>query len=239
MAAQLRGVVAMDGPSGTGKTTVARRLADRLGAGYLDTGAMYRAITLAALRSDVDVADTDAVTKAAKAAELEVGTDPNAPVALLDGDDVAVEIRGEAVTSSVSAVAAVPAVRDLLVGMQRRIIERVLAERGGIVVEGRDIGTVVAPDAPLKIFLTASADVRAARRVAQDTAAGREANHVDVLRSVDRRDRLDSTRAANPMRPAADAVEFDTSDLGIDGVVSSLCELAERRGILVETGATT
>lgn len=239
MAAQLRGVVAMDGPSGTGKTTVARRLAGRLGAGYLDTGAMYRAITLAALRSEVDVADPDAVTTAAKAAELEVGTDPSAPTALLDGADVAAEIRGETVTSSVSAVAAVPAVRDLLVGMQRRIIERVLAERGGIVVEGRDIGTVVAPDAPLKIFMTAAADVRAARRVAQDTAAGREANHVDVLRSVDRRDRLDSTRAANPMRPASDAVEFDTSDLGIDGVVSSLCELAQQRGILVESEAAT
>ncbi|GAA5118401.1 (d)CMP kinase [Haloechinothrix salitolerans] len=239
MAAQLRGVVAMDGPSGTGKTTVARKLANRLGAGYLDTGAMYRAITLAALRSEVDVAEADAVTKAAKAAELEVGTDPNAPVALLDGEDVAAEIRGDQVTSAVSAVAAVPAVRDLLVGMQRRIIERVLAERGGIVVEGRDIGTVVAPDAPLKIFLTASADVRAARRLAQDSAAGREANHVDVLRSVDRRDRLDSTRATNPMRPADDAVEFDTSDLGIEGVVTSLCELAEQRGIVAERGAPT
>ncbi|MFB9728237.1 (d)CMP kinase [Haloechinothrix salitolerans] len=229
----------MDGPSGTGKTTVARKLANRLGAGYLDTGAMYRAITLAALRSEVDVAEADAVTKAAKAAELEVGTDPNAPVALLDGEDVAAEIRGDQVTSAVSAVAAVPAVRDLLVGMQRRIIERVLAERGGIVVEGRDIGTVVAPDAPLKIFLTASADVRAARRLAQDSAAGREANHVDVLRSVDRRDRLDSTRATNPMRPADDAVEFDTSDLGIEGVVTSLCELAEQRGIVAERGAPT
>ncbi|MPY99485.1 MAG: (d)CMP kinase [Actinophytocola sp.] len=228
----------MDGPSGTGKTTVARTLADRFGAGYLDTGAMYRAITLAALRSEVDVSDPDAVTAAAKAAELTVGTAPNVPVALLDGDDVAAEIRGEVVTSSVSAVAAVPAVRDLLVGMQRRIIERVLAERGGIVVEGRDIGTVVAPDAPLKIFLTASADVRAARRLAQDTAAGREANHVDVLRSVDRRDRLDSTRATNPMRPAADAVELDTSDLGIGGVVSSLCELAEQRGMVAERGVT-
>lgn len=229
----------MDGPSGTGKTTVARRLADRLGAGYLDTGAMYRAITLAALRSGVDVADADAVIAAAKAAELEVGTDPHHPVALLDGDDVAAEIRGDAVTSAVSAVAAVPAVRDLLVGMQRRVIEGVLADVGGIVVEGRDIGTVVAPDAPLKIFLTASADVRAARRLAQDSAAGRESNHVDVLRSVDRRDRLDSTRATNPMRPADDAVEFDTSDLGIEGVVSSLCELAEQRGIMSERGTPT
>lgn len=229
----------MDGPSGTGKTTVARGLADRLGAGYLDTGAMYRAITLAALRSGVDVADADAVTMAAKAAELEVGTNPNAPVALLDGEDVGAEIRGDVVTSSVSAVAAVPAVRDLLVGMQRRIIAGVLADVGGIVVEGRDIGTVVAPDAPLKIFLTASADVRAARRLAQDSAAGRESNHVDVLRSVDRRDRLDSTRATNPMRPADDAVEFDTSGLGIEGVVSSLCELAEQRGIMAERGTPT
>ncbi|MPY79268.1 MAG: (d)CMP kinase [Actinophytocola sp.] len=229
----------MDGPSGTGKTTVARTLADRLGAGYLDTGAMYRAITLAALRSGIDVADADAVTTAAKAAELEVGTDPNTPVALLDGGDVAAEIRGDAVTSAVSAVAAVPAVRDLLVDQQRRIIAGVLADVGGIVVEGRDIGTVVAPDAPLKIFLTASANVRAARRLAQDSAAGRESNHVDVLRSVDRRDRLDSTRATNPMRPAYDAVEFDTTDLGVEGVVTSLCELAEQRGILAGRGTTS
>ena len=238
MAAELRGVVAMDGPGGTGKTTVARRLANRLGAGYLDTGAMYRAITLAALRAGADVADADAVTTVAKAADVEVGTDPDAPVALLDGDDVGAEIRGDVVTSAVSAVAAVPAVRELLVGQQRDIIDRVLAEVGGIVVEGRDIGTVVAPDARLKIFLTASAEVRAARRLAQDSAAGRESNHGDVLRSVDRRDRLDSTRAADPMRPAADAVEFDTTDAGVDDVVASLCELAEQRGILAGRGAT-
>src|SRR6185436_20267820 len=162
-------VVAVDGPSGSGKSTVSRRLAQALGARYLDTGAMYRAVTLAVLRADVDPHDADTVTKIATEVEITVGTDPLAPHIALDGVNVDAEIRGASVTAAVSAVAAVPAVRRLLVAQQRALIAA--ARSGaGIVVEGRDIGTVVAPEARLKIFLTASAQERARRRSAEVSA---------------------------------------------------------------------
>jgi cytidylate kinase len=232
VAGALRGVVALDGPSGTGKTTVAQKLAARLGAGYLDTGAMYRVITLAVLRAGVDPADSAAVARLADAVRIDVETDPARPRALLDGDDVTAEIRGEAVNQAVSPVAAVGQVRELLVAQQRRLIGQVLETTGGIVVDGRDIGTVVAPDAGLKVFLTASPEVRAARRSAQDLAAGRDSTQQSAQASVERRDRLDSTRTASPMRPADDAVEVDTSDLGIEQVLTALTELAGVRGLL-------
>jgi cytidylate kinase len=228
----LRGVVALDGPSGTGKTTVARKLADRLSAGYLDTGAMYRAITLAVLRAGIDPADAPAVTGLARETGYEIGTSPGRPRVLLDGEDVGADIRTEAVNRAVSPVSAVPEVRELLVARQREIIDEVLAEIGGIVVEGRDIGTVVAPGAPLKIYLTASADIRATRRNAQDTAAGRESTVDDAKESVTRRDQLDSSRSASPLRAAEDAVGVDTSELNIDQVIVALCELANQRGML-------
>ncbi|KFU76171.1 (d)CMP kinase [Amycolatopsis lurida] len=225
-------MVAMDGPSGTGKSTVSRKLATKLGAGYLDTGAMYRMVTLAVLRAGVDPADADAVADVAVKAELGIGTSPDEATVTLAGENVAAEIRGADVTTAVSPVSAVPAVRELLVTRQREIIAEVLGRVGGIVVEGRDIGTVVSPDAPLKIFLTASAEVRAARRSAQDSAAGREST-VDVAKAaVERRDHLDSTRAASPLRAAEDAVEVDTSALNIDQVIVALAELALHRGLL-------
>ncbi|WP_106180494.1 (d)CMP kinase [Prauserella shujinwangii] len=225
-------MVALDGPSGTGKTTVARTLAARLGAGYLDTGAMYRLVTLAVLRAGVDPADATAVAELARRVEIGVGTSPELPRALLAGEDVGEEIRTEPVNRAVSAVSAVPEVRALLVASQRSIIAQVLEGTGGIVVEGRDIGTTVAPDAPLKVFLTASEEVRAARRSAQDTAAGRESSPDEARESVVRRDRLDSTRAASPLRAADDAVVFDTSELKIDQVIVALSELASQRGLL-------
>lgn len=232
MAGALRGVVAMDGPSGTGKSTVSRKLATKLGAGYLDTGAMYRMVTLAVLRAGTDLTDADAIADVARKAEFGIGTSPDEATVTLAGEDVAAEIRGADVTTAVSPVSAVPAVRELLVARQREIIAEVLGRVGGIVVEGRDIGTVVSPDAPLKIFLTASAEVRAARRSAQDSAAGREST-VDVAKAaVERRDRLDSTRAASPLRAADDAVEVDTSALNIDQVIVALAELALHRGLL-------
>lgn len=233
MSGDLRGVIALDGPSGTGKTTVARQLATRLGAAYLDTGAMYRVVTLAVLRTGVEPGDEAAVADVARRSEVGVGTNPRNPRARLGGEDVGAEIRTEAVNQAVSAVAAVPAVREILVAGQRRIIE----ETGGIVVEGRDIGTVVAPDAPLKVFLTASPEVRAARRSAQDTAAGRASTPQDARASVDRRDRLDSTRAVSPLRAADDAVVFDTSELSVEQVVVALTELAGQRGLLDEEAA--
>ncbi|MQA09749.1 MAG: (d)CMP kinase [Pseudonocardiaceae bacterium] len=229
---RLDGVIALDGPSGTGKSTVARALARRLDAGYLDTGAMYRAVTLAVLRAGVDPADDGPVFEIAERVTLELGNDPDGPTVTLDGADVAAEIRGAAVTAAVSAVSAVGAVRELLVGEQRRIIARVLEERGGIVVEGRDIGTTVAPAAGLKVFLTASADARAQRRSTQDVAEGR-ASTVDGARvDVDRRDRLDSTRASSPLRAAPDAVELDTTEIDQDDVLTRLLELVAQRGML-------
>lgn len=232
MAGALRGVVALDGPSGTGKTTVARKLAERLSAGYLDTGAMYRVITLAVLRAGVDLTDADAVAATARDTVFTIGTTPGRPNVTLAGEDVVAEIRGAEVNHAVSPVSAVTAVRELLVARQRRIIDEVLAGIGGIVVEGRDIGTVVAPSAPLKVYLTASPEIRAARRSAQDSAAGRKGTHADALASVDRRDRLDSSRAASPLRAAEDAVQLDTSELEIDQVLVALSELASHRGLL-------
>ncbi len=211
-------VVAVDGPSGSGKSTVSRRLASALDAQYLDTGAMYRAVTWAVLRDGVDPSDAAAVAKVAEALTLTVGTDPERPFVRVDGVAVDAEIRGPEVTGAVSAVAAVPAVRRRLVDQQRELI----AAAGRVVVEGRDIGTVVAPDADLKVYLTASAAERARRRSAQ-TAAGIAATEADLAR----RDRLDSTRAVDPLQQADDAVVLDTTGLDIDQVVDRLRALLD------------
>jgi CMP/dCMP kinase len=224
---RLRGVVAVDGPAGTGKSTVARRLAASLGARYLDTGAMYRAAALGVLRAGVDPAEPMAVSAAVARCHIEVGTDPGTCRVLLEGEDVAREIRGPAVTTAVSPVSAVPQVRELLVAAQRRIISDATEGGGGIVVEGRDIGSVVVPDAPLKVFLTASTAQRAARRAAQD---GIE-DVAEVRRAVERRDRLDSSRATAPMCAAADAVELDTTALDVDAVLARVHELIVARGL--------
>jgi cytidylate kinase len=227
--ATLRGVVALDGPSGTGKSTVARRLAAALHARYLDTGAMYRAVTLAVLRAGIDLTDSTAIAEVARVNVPVVGIDPAAPTVRLDGIDVADEIRTSAVTAAVSAVARVPEVRSVLIGEQRGIIAGVLDAGGGIVVEGRDIGTVVAPDADLKIYLTASAAVRARRRSRQDIAAGRTATVAATRADVDRRDALDTR--TTPLRPAEDAIELDSSDLNVEGVINALLSLVDDRGL--------
>jgi CMP/dCMP kinase len=228
----LRGVVAIDGPSGTGKSTVARRLAVELGAAYLDTGAMYRAVTLAALRASIDPHDGAALSALLPSLDLAVGTDPRRERVTLDGEDVAAEIRGRAVTRAVSPVSAVPEVRAHLVDRQRRIIAEALDEVGGIVVEGRDIGTVVAPDAGLKVFLTAAANTRARRRTEQDSAAGRTTTVDAALADVHRRDSIDSSRAASPLRRAPDAVELDTTELDVAAVLRKLHALVETRGMV-------
>jgi cytidylate kinase len=211
-------VVAMDGPSGTGKSSVSRRLAARLGARYLDTGAMYRVATLRVLRSGVELTDPAEIAAAVKDLPLTIGTDPGHELIELDGEDVSAEIRGDAVTKAVSAVSAVAEVRTQLVALQREIA----AAAGRIVVEGRDIGTVVLPDADAKIYLTASAQARAARRNQQNIAEGRGDDYDAVLADVQRRDNLDSTRAVSPLRPAADAVQVDTSELSMDQVIDEL-----------------
>ena len=221
-------VVAVDGPSGSGKSTVSRRLATRIDGVYLDTGAMYRAAALGVLRAGADPTDPCAVDHLVARLRIEVGTDPDTPTVLLDGADVAKEIRGPAVTTAVSPVSAVPEVRSVLVAAQRGIIQEAIVAGCGIVVEGRDIGTVVWPDAPLKVFLTAAAAERAARRAAQDGAA----DVAEVQRAVERRDRFDSSRGASPLCVADDAVELDTTELDIDAVVGRLRELAVQRGMV-------
>ncbi|TDH48564.1 (d)CMP kinase [Mycobacterium eburneum] len=217
--------VAVDGPAGTGKSSVSRGLARALGARYLDTGAMYRIVTLAVLRAGIDAADAAAVAELAQKVQLSVGDDPDEDRAYLAGEDVSAEIRGDTVTGAVSAVSAVPAVRTRLVALQRELA----AGPGSVVVEGRDIGTVVLPDAPVKIFLTASAETRARRRNDQNVAAGLADDYDAVLADVRRRDQLDSTRAMSPLRAADDAVVVDTSEMTQAQVVAHLQDLVTQR----------
>ena len=217
-------VIAIDGPAGTGKSSVSRDLAQRLGARYVDTGAMYRIVTLAMLRAGVDLRDSEAIAAAAEV-PLSVGFDPQVEQTYLDGADVSVQIRSDEVTRAVSAVSAVPAVRARLVQLQRDLAEGA----DSVVVEGRDIGTVVLPGADVKIFLTASAETRARRRNDQNVAAGLADDYETVLSDVRRRDHLDSTRAVSPLRPAEDALIVDTSDMTRAEVISHLCDLVKER----------
>lgn len=217
-------IVAVDGPSGTGKSTMCRALAKRLDAKYVDTGAMYRVATLAVLRAGVDPADTAKVIEATADLPLEVSDDPDSTDVLFAGEDVKGEIRGAEVTKHVSAVSAIPEVRVNLVELQRKLAR----EAGRAIVEGRDIGTIVLPDAPAKVFMTASAEVRAKRRYDQDVAAGREADFDVVLADVQRRDEADSSRATSPLKPADDAVLVDTSQMTPDEVLAALTEVVER-----------
>jgi cytidylate kinase len=216
-------VIAMDGPSGSGKSSAAKGVARSLGLRYLDTGAMYRAITWWMLSQGVPVEDAEQV--AARAAEplLELGTDPDAPTISVDGIDVTGPIRTRTVTNAVSAVSSVPVVRERLVALQREIMVT-----GDIVAEGRDIGTVVAPGAPVKIFLTASEEIRAQRR-AGDLTADPAATVQTTLEEQARRDRLDSTRKASPMTKADDAVEIDSTELKLEEVVDAVVRLVKER----------
>jgi CMP/dCMP kinase len=217
--------IAVDGPAGTGKSSVSRGLARALMARYLDTGAMYRIVTLAVLRAGVDVNDAAAVGTFADGVDLAVGFDPDEDASYLGGEDVSIEIRGDAVTKAVSAVSAVPAVRARLVQRQRELA----AGPDSVVVEGRDIGTVVLPDADVKIFLTASAEERARRRNDQNVATGLGDDYQAVLADVRRRDHLDSTRAVSPLRAADDAMIVDSSDMTESAVVAHLLDLVEQR----------
>jgi cytidylate kinase len=222
-------VIALDGPSGSGKSTVARGVARALGWRYVDTGATYRAATLAVLRAGVDLEDGDAVEKAVRAVRIELRTDPDAATTSVDGEDVSRDIRGAEVTAAVSAVSAVPAVRSLMVDLQRAA-----AGAQHAVVEGRDIATVVLPDAAVKVYLDASPEVRAQRR-AGDADAGVAPGGADVQAAVAadlaRRDRLDSTRAASPLQAAPDAVHLDSGGLDAQAVVDRVLELARSAGI--------
>jgi cytidylate kinase len=217
-------VIAIDGPSGSGKSTVARAVAGELGLQVLDTGAMYRAVTLAAIQAGADLSNPVECAPIAAATEiiLEEG------LTLLNGRDVSSQIRGPEVTGAVSTVSAHPAVREILVARQRAWVER----HGGGVVEGRDIGTVVFPDATVKVYLDASDDERARRRHGDELAAARTVAVDDVKAALDRRDAIDSGRAVSPLRAADDAIVIDTTNLDVDTVVAdvvSRARIAEAR----------
>ncbi|GAB86558.1 (d)CMP kinase [Gordonia rubripertincta] len=218
-------VVAIDGPAGTGKSSVSKLLAEKVGASYLDTGAMYRAVTLAVLDAGVALDDPAGIARVVDAIDIElIPNGDGSSTVLLDGRDVSGPIRTDHVTSAVSAVSAVPEVRTKLVALQRQN-----AQGRFVVVEGRDIGTVVFPAADVKIFLTATPEARADRRHKQNLAAGRDSDYAAVLDSVNRRDHLDSTRAVSPLRAADDAIVVDTSDKTLMGVLDELSGLVETR----------
>jgi cytidylate kinase len=215
-------VVAIDGPSGSGKSSTSRAVASRLGLRYLDTGAMYRAMTWWMLRHDVAVDDPAAVAERCDDPTLESGTDPASPSITVDGVDVASAIRTAEVTGAVSPVSAVPQVRARLLRLQRAVIADALGG-AGIVVEGRDIGSVVAPDADVKVYLTADAAARAARRAAQEGGADLASTETSLLA----RDRIDSTRATSPLTMAEDAVHIDSTPYSLEEVVDLIVALVD------------
>src|SRR5438105_10497800 len=216
-------IVAIDGPAGSGKSTVARGVARRLGFTYLDSGAMYRAVPLAALEADVPLDDGPALGRLASDAQIELRERDHAYVqVMLGGRDVSEQIREPAVTGASSQVAAHGEVRAAMLQKQRDLIAA-----GDYVVEGRDIGTVVAPDARIKVFLTADPSERARRRAAELRRRGLEAQADDVRRAIEQRDRLDSTRSAAPLRAADDAVVIDTTGLEAADVIDRVLELVE------------
>jgi cytidylate kinase len=212
-------VVAMDGPSGSGKSSTARGVATRLGLRYLDTGAQFRAVTIWMLEHEVDLADPAAVAAAADRPRIVSGTDPQDPTITVDGQDVAAAIRTQRATDHVSAVASVPEVRQRLLELQRSIIGD-----GGIVVEGRDIGSVVAPDAEVKLFLTADPSARAQRRTAENGAGSIAATQADLLR----RDKIDSGRTTAPLTMPEGATHLDTTPYSLDEVVQQVVDIVDQ-----------
>jgi len=232
-------VVAIDGPSGSGKSTVARGVASALGLRYLDTGAMYRALTWWVLRNGAFPSDANTVVALLPTFDLDISTSPLTQVVTVAGHDVTAAIRSAEVTQAVSAVSALPRVRRYLLEAQHAIIGS-----GGIAVEGRDIGTTVCPDAPVKVFLTATVDARASRRaleveVSQASQLLPGSPDVDAVRlDLDRRDRLDSARAASPLNQAPDAVAIDSTSLDAEQVIGAVLALVQQRtGISPASGA--
>lgn len=211
-------VIAIDGPAGAGKSSVARAVAEALGLTYLDSGAMYRCVALAALERGVDLDDPEQMGELARSLEMALDGERVA----LEGEDVSAAIRESIVTEASSRISVHPAVREAMVARQRQLIDR-----GRYVAEGRDIGTVVSPNAPLKVFLTASAEERARRRAAQTGE-----DEVSVLAAQHERDERDKTREHSALRAAEDAVEIDTTGLAFDDVVARVAELARERGLV-------
>ena len=227
-------MIAVDGPAGSGKSSAARGVAQRLGLRYLDTGAMYRALTWWLITQHLDVSDPAVVAAHARDPVIDVGTDPGRPAVTVDGLDVSRPIRSRAVSNAVSAVASVPEVRAHLVAQQQDILARACAAGGGVVAEGRDIGTVVAPQAVVKVFLTASEEARAARRSA-DLAADPGATPGVTRAENQRRDRADAPQTVM----ASDAIEVDSTVLSVDEVVSLIVRVAGERGFPLREGSAT
>lgn len=218
-------MIAVDGPSGSGKSSVSRAVATQLGLRYLDTGAMYRATTLGMLREGIALT-AGAIAAALPDVKITSVTDPQAPSILLDGQSVDAAIREQDVTDAVSAVSAVPEVRTAMVSLQRQYVREAVAAGTGIVVEGRDIGTTVLPDADFKFFLTASAAARAKRRALQDESEGREAGPEAAVESaLQARDQADSSRKASPLTKADDALLVDATELNFEQVVDRLLQV--------------
>ncbi|WP_417228757.1 (d)CMP kinase [Thermophilibacter sp.] len=223
-------IVAIDGPSGSGKSSVAREVARRCGLTYLDTGAMYRSVALACLERGVNVGDAEAVAEVARDLTIEFKSEKDAQRVSVNGADVTDEIRTPEVERAVSPVSAIPAVRETMVALQRQA-----AERGDVVAEGRDIGTVVFPRADVKVFLSASPEARARRRAVQrgggnlatgETVAVDAEAERQILADLVRRDEYDSSREASPLRPAEDATRIDSSELGFEEVVDAVLSLS-------------
>ena len=216
--------IAIDGPAGAGKSSVARAVAARLGALYLDTGAMYRAVGLYMLRAGVDMEDHSLVTRRLPEAMVDVAYREGEQRMLLNGEDVSQAIRVNEVSQAASAVSAVPEVRHALVARQQEI-----ARENSVVMDGRDIGTAVLPGATLKIYLTAQPEERARRRLLELEAKGQDVPFEQVLREINQRDHNDSTRAASPLKKAEDAVEVDTTHMTREQVVDRVLSLARER----------
>jgi CMP/dCMP kinase len=219
-------VIAVDGPVGAGKSAVARALAKRLGFRYLDTGAMYRAVTLKAIREGTDMADGAALTAVAESCDIELIVVDDGLRVMLDGEDVSREIRSLEVTNNAHAPAGTPGVRRRMVELQRRA-----AEQGPLVAEGRDMGTVVFADSPAKFYLDASADERARRRHAEHVAKGEDISIEELKEQIVLRDKRDSEREASPLRQSDDAIRIDSSDLDIDGVVDAIVSVLRDKGL--------
>jgi cytidylate kinase len=219
-------VITIDGPVGSGKSTVARALADRLGFRTLDSGAMYRAVTLRALRAGVDMEDPAALTAVARDCDIRLAPGPDGVRVLLDGEDVTREIRSLEVTNHAFYPSQTPGVRRRMVELQRRE-----AAAGPLVAEGRDMGTVVFPDAPAKFYLDASVEERARRRHRDHVARRDPISLAELRRQIELRDRRDSEREASPLRPAGDAVRIDSSDLTVEGVVDAMVAVLRERDL--------
>lgn len=214
-------IVAIDGPAASGKSTIARRVAEALGYAFLDTGAMYRAATWRALRDGIDLRDREALAESTRAMDLAIGTEGGRLKVVVDGEDVTTEIREESVTSKIFALDGIPEVRERLVALQREF-----GAGGRVVAEGRDMGTVVFPQAKCKIFLDASLDVRTKRRAQQLREQGSEVDEADLKATIHARDESDRNRDASPLRPAEDTYVLDTTSMSLKEVEAAILERA-------------